>query len=89
MSVPSEPTILFDEDTANLEFWKLKQIADAAQELLPPTPGHHIFVKLDDFLSNRFLLTLVHTSELPLCVWEATLVDENQTPQLKRRLTKE
>lgn len=89
MSALPEHRIFFDEDTANLEMWKLKRIADAAQQLLPSAPGHYIFVKLDDFLANRFLLTLVRTSDIPPRVWEATIVDENQAPQLKRRFAEE
>jgi len=83
MLLPSKPTIFFGEETINLDVWRLKQIANAAHSLLPSAPGHHIFIKLDDHMDDRFLVIHGCTPNIPLDLWQATVVDEDDEPQLK------
>jgi len=83
MLLPSKPSIFFCEDTINLDVWRLKKIANAAHSLLPSSPGHHIFVKLDDHVDDRFLVMHGCTPNIPLDLWQATVVDENEEPHLK------
>jgi len=89
MLLPSKPTIFFGEETINLDIWRLKQIANAAHSLLPSAPGHHIFVKLDDQMSNRFLVMHGCTPNIPLDLWQATIVDEDEKPHLECLSVKE
>ena len=89
MLLPSKPSIFFCEDTINLDVWRLKKIANAAHSLLPSSPGHHIFVKLDDHVDNRFLVMHGCTPNIPLDLWQATVVDEDDEPQLKWLVVKE
>jgi len=83
MLLPSKPTIFFGEETINLDVWRLKQIANAAHSLLPSAPGHHIFIKLDDHMDNRFLVMYGCTPNLPLDLWQATVVDGDEQPHIK------
>ena len=83
MLLPSKPSIFFCEETINLDIWRLKKIANAAHSLLPSSPGHHIFVKLDDNVDDRFLVMHGCTPNIPLDLWQATVVDEDDEPQLK------
>jgi len=83
MLLPSKPSIFFCEETINLGVWRLKKIANAAHSLLPSSPGHHIFVKLDDHVDDRFLVMHGCTPNIPLDLWQATVVDEDDEPQLK------
>jgi len=83
MLLPSKPTIFFGEETINLDAWRLKQIANAAHSLLPSAPGHHIFVKLDDHMDNRFLIMHGCTPNIPLDLWQATVVDGDEQPHIK------
>lgn len=83
MLLPSKPSIFFSEETINLDVWRLKKIANAAHSLLPSSPGHHIFVKLDDHVDDRFLVMHGCTPNIPLDLWQATVVDENEEPHLK------
>ncbi|HUU19063.1 MAG TPA: hypothetical protein VMW72_18065 [Sedimentisphaerales bacterium] len=89
MLLPSKPTVFFGEDTINLDIWRLKKIANAAHSLLPSSPGHHIFVKLDDHVDNRFLVMHGCTPNIPLKLWQATVVDEDEEPRLKWMVVKE
>ena len=81
--LPSKHTIFCGEETINLDVWRLKQIANAAHSLLPSAPGHHIIVKLDDHLDNRFLIMHGCTPNIPLDLWQATIVDEDEEPHFK------
>jgi len=83
MLLPAKPSIFFCEETINLDIWRLKKIANAAHTLLPSSPGHHIFVKLDDHVDNRFLVMHGCTPNIPLDLWQATVVDEDEEPRLK------
>ena len=83
MLLPSKPSIFFCEDTINLDVWRLKKIANAAHSLLPSSPGHHIFVKLDDHVDDRLLVMHGCTPNIPLDLWQATVVEEDDEPQLK------
>ena len=83
MLLPSKPTIFFGEETINLDVWRLKQIANAAHSLLPSAPGHHIFIKLDDHMDNRFLVMHGCTPNIPLDLWQATVVDGDEEPHLR------
>jgi hypothetical protein len=83
MLLPSKPTIFFGEETINLDVWRLKQIANAAHSLLPSAPGHHIFIKLDDHMDNRFLVMHGCTPNIPLDLWQATVVDVDEEPHLR------
>ena len=83
MLLPSKPTIFFGEDTINIDVWRLKQIANAAHSLLPSSPGHHIFVKVDDRMRNRFLVIHGCRPNIPLDLWQATVIDEEEKPHLK------
>jgi len=87
--LPSKPTVFFGEETINLDTWRLKKIANVAHSLLPSAPGHHIFVKLDDHMDNRFLVTHGCTPNIPLDLWQATIVDEDEEPHLKWMNVKE
>jgi len=87
--LPSKPTVFFGEETINLDIWRLKKIANAAHSLLPSAPGHHIFVKLDDHMDNCFLVTHGCTPNIPLDLWQATVVDEDEEPHLKWMNVKE
>jgi len=83
MLLPSKPSIFFSEETINLDVWRLKKIANAAHSLLPSSPGHHIFVKLNDHVANCFLLMHGCTPNIPLDLWQATIVDEDEEPHFK------
>lgn len=83
MLLPSKPTIFFGEETINLDVWRLKQIANAAHSLLPSAPGHHIFIKLDDHMDDRFLVIHGCTPNIPLDLWQATVVDGDEQPHIK------
>jgi len=83
MLLPSKPSIFFCEETINLDIWRLKKIANAAHSLLPSSPGHHIFVKLDEHMDNHFLVMHGCTPNIPLGLWQATVVDEDEQPHLK------
>lgn len=89
MLLPAKPSIFFCEETINLGVWRLKKIANAAHSLLPSSPGHHIFVKLDDHVDNRFLVMHGCTPNIPLDLWQATVVDEDDEPELKWLSVKE
>lgn len=91
MPALSEQTIFFDENTILAENWSLELIANAARRLLPSTPGHHIFIKLDDFMDSHlyFSVTLACTPNLPLRVWKATVIDEDVDPQFESVSIKE
>ena len=83
MLLPSKPSIFFCEETINLDIWRLKKIANAAHSLLPSSPGHHIFVKLDEHMDNHFLVMRGCTPNIPLDLWQATVGDEDEQPYLK------
>jgi len=89
MSPLTKPAIFFDEDTLDLDTWKSKQIADLVRGLLSSRPDSDAFIKLDEKYENRFIITLVRTQNEPLEVYEATIVDEDNEPQLKSWLKKE
>jgi len=89
MPIPSKPTVFFGEETINLDIWRLKKIANAAHSLLPSSTGHHIFVKLDDHVDNRFLVMRGCTPNIPLDLWQATVVDEDEELRLKWMVVKE
>lgn len=86
-----EQRIFFDENTILAENWSLKRIANAARRLLPSTPGHHIFIKLDDYMDSHlyFSVMLASTPNLPLRVWKATVIDEDADPQFESVSIKE
>ena len=88
MSAPLKSGVFFDED-ANLETWKLKQLASAAHKLVDDSQTLHAFIESNDEQGDRFLITVALTPSEPLFVYEATVVDENTTPQLDRRFRKE
>ncbi len=83
--MPAQPehTIFFDENTNVADKWALELIANAARRLLPSTPGHYIFIKLDDYMDSHlyFSVILASTPNLPLRVWKATVIDEDTDPQ--------
>ena len=83
MPPPTKSRIFFDEDTINLDIWRLKQIANAVHSLLPSAPDHHIFIKLDNHVDNRFLVMHGCTPNKPLDLWQATVADEDEEPHLK------
>jgi len=80
-----EHGIFFDESTLIADRWSLELIANAARRLLPSTPGHHIFIKLDDYMDSHlfFSVTLACIPNLPLRVWKATVIDEDKDPQFE------
>lgn len=86
-----EQRIFFDKNTILVENWSLERIANAARRLLPSTPGHHIFIKLDDYMDSHpyFSVMLASTPNLPLRVWKATVIDEDADPQFESVLIKE
>ncbi len=86
MPPPTKSRIFFDENTVIIaEKWSLDKIAKAARSLLPPDPGYHIFIKLDHFMDSHFyfLVTLTSKTNLPLEVWEATVIDDDTNPQFR------
>jgi len=42
-----------------------------------------LFVKLDEHMDNRFLVMHGCTPNIPLDLWQATIVDEDEQPRLK------
>jgi len=86
MPPPTKSRIFFDENTViTEEKWRLDRIAKAASQLLPPDPSYNIFIKLDHFMDSHsfFLVTLACTPNLPLEVWEATVIDDDINPQFR------
>lgn len=83
MSRPTEHKIFFDESTIIAEKWSLELIADAARKLLPSKQGHHIFIKLDDYMDSHlyFSVMVASSPNLPLRVWKATVIDECKEPR--------
>lgn len=91
MSLPSKPTVFFDENTIIAEKWSLKKIANAARRSLPCGPDQHIFIKLDHFMDSHlfFLVILASTPNAPLRVWKVTVIDEDAELQFERLSIKE
>ncbi|MGB2864113.1 MAG: hypothetical protein WBC05_12360 [Sedimentisphaerales bacterium] len=83
MPSPAKSRVFFDEETINLDLWRLKQIANVAHSILPSAQDHYIFVCLDDRVDNRFLVMLSCTTNIPLVLWQATVVGENEKPHIK------
>ncbi|MDT8301918.1 MAG: hypothetical protein RQ760_10575 [Sedimentisphaerales bacterium] len=83
MLLSSKPTIYFSEEAMNLDIWRIRKIAEAAQSLLPSVPGYHIFIKLDNHMGDRFMVTHGCTPNIPLDIWNAVLIDEGERSQIK------
>lgn len=86
MPTPTKSRIFFDENTIiSAEKWSLDRIAKATHPLLPLDPGYNIFIKLDHFMGNHFyfLVMLARAPNLPLEVWEATVVNSDTNPRFR------
>ncbi len=85
MPPSTKSRIFFDENTIIAEKWSLDRIAKAAHPLLPSDPGYNIFIKLDHFLGRHFyfLVALASAPNLPLDVWEATVVNGDTNPKFR------
>ena len=85
MTPPTKSRIFFDENTVIAEKWSLDRIAKAARPLLPPDLSYNIFIKLDHFLDSQFyfLVLLASIPNLPVEVWEATVVNDDTNPKFR------
>ena len=75
-------TILYDANTLNLESWKLEQIGQAARNLICPSQKYPVVIHSKDNQENRFEIVLAYMPTEPLLIYDATITDESNAPNI-------
>ena len=75
-------TVFFDADIIDMDIWKIKQLGQAARELISSQPELFAFINLDDEDVNSYLITVAHRLNKPVFIYKASIIDEDTAPYL-------
>ena len=75
-------TIFFDADIIDMDIWKIKQLGQAARELISGQAELFAFINLDDEDVNSYLITVVNTLNKPVFIYKSSIIDEDTEPYL-------
>jgi hypothetical protein len=75
-------TVFFDADIIDTDIWKMKQLGQAARELISSRPELFAFINSDDEDVNSYLITVAHTLNKPVFIYKASIIDEDTAPYL-------
>lgn len=75
-------TIFFDADITDIDIWKMKQLGQAARELIGNPQELFAFICSDDEDVNSYLITVAHRLNKPLFIYKASIIDGDTAPYL-------